>query len=64
MEQEIRRGKTVASITSDTFGDGADCSGQIALLHAMAVGLPIVATHKAYLADYVTPNKESLSVLP
>jgi glycosyltransferase involved in cell wall biosynthesis len=38
---------------ADSHSDGADCSGQTVLLEAMASGLPVIATHKASLQDYV-----------
>lgn len=37
---------------------GADCSGQTVLLDVMASGLPIIATPKLYLSDYVKNNQE------
>lgn len=37
----------------DNHTQGADCSGQTVLLDAMASGLPVIATKKAYLSDYV-----------
>lgn len=46
----------------DRFNDGADCSGQTVLLEAMASGLPVIATEKAYMSDYVTRGYEVLLV--
>lgn len=46
----------------DTHQDGSDCSGQTVLLDAMASGLPVVASRKVYLNDYVTDGKEVLFV--
>lgn len=46
----------------DTYQDGSDCSGQTVLLDAMAIGLPVIASRKAYLADYVTDGKGVLFV--
>jgi len=51
-----------------TYGDnqmkGADCSGQTVLLDAMASGLPVIATQKASLADYVENNQEIIITHP
>lgn len=41
----------------DKHLDGSDCSGQTVLLDAMASGLPVIVSNKAYLKDYVI-NKE------
>lgn len=48
----------------DDFSDGSDCSGQTALLQAMACGLPVIASRKQYLDDYVADEREILSVPP
>lgn len=48
----------------DDFTDGSDCSGQTALLQAMACGLPVIATRKRYLEDYAADEQEILSVSP
>ncbi len=37
----------------DNWLDGSDCSGQTVLLDAMANGIPVIATRKAYLSEYV-----------
>jgi glycosyltransferase involved in cell wall biosynthesis len=37
----------------DNWLDGSDCSGQTVLLDAMANGIPVIATRKAYLNEYV-----------
>ena len=47
---------------NDSFGDGADCSGQTVLLDAMANGLPIIVSRKEYLTDYVIDGKEAIFV--
>lgn len=49
---------------SDHQMQGADCSGQTVLLDAMASGLPIIATQKTYLADYVKNNQEIIIIDP
>ena len=52
----------VLSTHDDTWLDGSDCSGQTVLLDAMASGIPVIATRKKYLNDYVVPGKEALVV--
>ena len=47
---------------NDSFGDGADCSGQTVLLDAMANGLPIIVSRKDYLTDYIRDKKEAIFV--
>ncbi len=54
----------VIATHDDTYTDGADCSGQTVLLDAMACGLPVIATRKAYLEDYVEEGKEAVVVPP
>lgn len=44
----------------DGYVKAADCSGQTVLLDAMASGLPIIATQKAYLSDYAENNQQIL----
>ncbi len=44
----------------DGYQDGSDCSGQTVLLDAMASGVPVIATRKAYLRDYVTDGQDAL----
>ncbi len=46
----------------DGHGDGSDCSGQTVLVEAMASGLPIIASRKAYITDYVTDGSDALLV--
>ena len=52
----------VISTHDDSSTLGADCSGQTVLLDAMACGLPIVASRKAYLSDYVREGQDALVV--
>ncbi|MCR4333495.1 MAG: glycosyltransferase [Patescibacteria group bacterium] len=47
---------------NDSFQGGADCSGQTVLLDAMANGLPVVASRKKYVEEYVTDGKEAVLV--
>jgi glycosyltransferase involved in cell wall biosynthesis len=46
----------------DAHEDGSDCSGQTVLVEAMASGLPIIASRKAYITDYVTDGADALLV--
>jgi len=46
----------------DEYADGSDCSGQTVLVEAMASGLPIIASRKAYITDYVTDGTGALLV--
>lgn len=46
----------------DSFQNGADCSGQTVLLDAMANGLPVIASRKEYLKDYVAEGEEAVFV--
>lgn len=63
LAQKYKEAKLLLLIThDDTRQDGSDCSGQTVLLDAMASGLPIIASRKAYLADYVMDGKEVLFV--
>lgn len=48
---------------SDEYGDGADCSGQTVLLDAMASGIPIIASKKEYLKDYVGDGGEEVELV-
>jgi glycosyltransferase involved in cell wall biosynthesis len=63
LQKKYRTAKLALIIThNDSHLDGADCSGQTVLLDALASGLPIIASRKKYLADYVTDGKEALLV--
>ncbi len=64
---ELREKYRTASILllvthDDSFDDGSDCSGQTVLLDAMASGLPVIATYKSSLADYVVDGEDALVV--
>lgn len=63
-EKFYEAGVLFLSTHADTYGDGSDCSGQIALLQAMACGLPVVATRKEYLREYAIENKDILVAEP
>jgi len=46
----------------DDYSDGSPDSGQTVLLDAMASGLPVIASRKEHLKDYVKEDKEFLAV--
>ena len=46
----------------DSAEDGSDCSGQTVLLDAMACGLPVVVSRKAYVQEYAEDGAEALFV--
>jgi len=48
---------------ADDTNIGSDCSGQTAVLDAMAAGKPVIATERAWMKDYFTHDKE-LFVIP
>lgn len=48
----------------DGYTEGSDCSGQTVLLDALASGLPVIATKKAYMSDYVEDGKHISLVEP
>lgn len=54
----------VLSTHDDSYLDGSDCSGQTVLLDAMANGLPVVASRKQYLVDYVREDVDALVIEP
>jgi glycosyltransferase involved in cell wall biosynthesis len=54
----------VLSTHDDSYLDGSDCSGQTVLLDAMANGLPVVASRKQYLADYLREDVDALLIEP
>ncbi|MDP3988866.1 MAG: glycosyltransferase family 4 protein [bacterium] len=63
--QKFKEARMLLLLTQGTKRtDGADCSGQTALVDAMALGLPVVVTAHPYLSDYATDTKEVLVVRP
>lgn len=63
--KKYREAHALLMIThSDNYEDGSDCSGQTVLLEAMANGIPIIATRREYIAEYVTDEMEALLVSP
>ncbi len=57
-------GAVVITTQDDRPEFGSNCSGQTALLDAMASGLPIIITRQACLDDYVSNGKEVYLVEP
>lgn len=47
---------------NDSFIEGSDSSGPTVLLEAMATGLPVVASHKSYMDDYLEDKKDAMIV--
>lgn len=63
VRKKYQEAKLLLLIThDDNFLDGSDCSGQTVLLDAMASGLPVIASKKKYLDDYVKNNEDILTV--
>ncbi|MCH7536148.1 MAG: glycosyltransferase, partial [Bacteroidetes bacterium] len=59
IEEKYKKAKMLLLITkADDYSDSADCSGQTVLLDALASGLPIIASRKEYLKDYVKEGKD------
>jgi glycosyltransferase involved in cell wall biosynthesis len=57
LDNLYRQAKALLLIThNDSYIDGSDSSGPTVLLEAMAVGLPIIASKKAYIGDYGSHN--------
>ena len=52
----------VLPIRAESYPLGTENSGTIALLEAMAVARPVVATERTYLADYTAPGETALTV--
>lgn len=63
LEEKYRKAKILLSITHpDNHHEGADCSGQIVMLEAMASGLPVIATKRECLKDY-TKDGENIELV-
>ncbi len=48
----------------EDFLDGSDCSGQTAILDAMACGKAVVATYRTWMDDYLSDRNDCLIVEP
>jgi glycosyltransferase involved in cell wall biosynthesis len=55
-------GCVVIALRHESAGVGSDGSGLTALLEAMAMGAPIVATRRPAIADYVEDGRSALLV--
>jgi len=44
--------------------DGSDCSGQTAILDALAAGKAVIATRRPWITDYFVPNEDLVVVEP
>lgn len=63
LREKYLEAKALLLIThEDKHSEGADCSGQTVLLDAMACGLPVIASRKKYLEDYLVDHKEAILV--
>lgn len=63
MDELYNKARALLLIThSDTYVDGSDSSGPTVMLEAMAKGLPVVVSNKAYVHDYVKDGQEALIV--
>ena len=64
--RDLHRGASCAVVPIRPPGSavGTENSGTISLLEAMACALPVVATENEYLAEYMTPGLDALSVPP
>lgn len=49
---------------NETVSDGSDCSGQIAILDALASGKTVITTRRSWIADYVVPGEDLFVVEP
>jgi glycosyltransferase involved in cell wall biosynthesis len=47
---------------NDTYVEGSDSSGPTVLLESMAMGLPVVVSHKSYIDDYLVDREDSMIV--
>lgn len=57
------RARLVVVPSKDTnIPDGSDCSGQTAILDALAAGKAVIATHRSWIADYFIPGQDLLVV--
>ena len=63
LKKKYEEAKILLLLThADAYSEGSDCSGQTVLLDAAASGLPIIASRKKYISDYLEEDKEILLV--
>ena len=63
MEELYDQAKALLLITHhDSYTQGSDSSGPTVLLEAMAKGLPVIASRKGYMSDYVQDSEDALLV--
>ncbi len=64
LRKKLEEAKAILLITHDEnhFEGSGEASGVTVLVEAMAVGIPIIATHKNYIDEYVENNKDALLV--
>jgi len=64
LEKEFQKAKAMLLIThtDDVLLGSADASGPTVLLDSMARGVPVIASRKEYLKDYVVDGQEALLV--
>ncbi len=63
LEEKYKKAKILLLIThDDDYKHGADCSGQTVLLESFAMGLPVIATKRASLRDYVS-DKNNIALV-
>lgn len=63
LQNMYRKAKALLLILhNDSYIDGSDSSGPTVLLEAMAIGLPIIASKKEYLKDYIEDGVNALFV--
>ena len=54
----------VVASKDEKIKEGSDCSGQTAVLDALAMGKSVVATHRSWIADYLVPEEDIVVVSP
>lgn len=65
VKEALEKSRAMLLITHpDKHFEGADCSGQTVLMEAMASGIPVIMTRKAYLPEYADDGEEILTVAP
>lgn len=64
LRKKFEEAKAMLIITHDekNFNGSGEASGVTVLVEAMAAGVPVIASYKSYIEDYVTDGKEALFV--